>query len=65
MKIQEQAIKIIDPLGQPTVTADRGSLLLHILSVHTFQNLAKQNKVKTMFATGETVDLTERIIDGL
>ena len=29
--------------------------------VHSFQNLAKQNKVKTMFATGETVDLAEWI----
>ena len=32
-------------------------------SVHTFQNLAKQNKAKTMFATGETVGLAEWIID--
>ena len=29
----------------------------------TFQNLAKQNKFKTMFATGETVGLAEWIID--
>ena len=29
----------------------------------TFQNLAKQNKVKTMFATGETVGLAEWIIN--
>ena len=28
-----------------------------------FQNLAKQNKVKTMFSAGETVGLTECIID--
>ena len=33
-------------------------------SVSTFQNLANQNKVKTMFATGETVGLAEWIIDG-
>ena len=32
-------------------------------SVPTFQNLAKQNKVKTMFATGKTVGLAEWIID--
>ena len=32
---------------------------------YTFQNLAKQNKfqVKTMFTTGETVGLAERIMD--
>ena len=30
---------------------------------HCFQNLAKQNNVKTMFATGETVGLAEWIID--
>ena len=29
----------------------------------TFQNLAKQNKVKTMFATGEIVGLAKWIID--
>ena len=29
----------------------------------TFQNLAKQSKAKTMFATGETVGLAEWIID--
>ena len=32
-------------------------------SVPTFKNLAKQNKVKTMIATGETVGLAEWIID--
>ena len=32
-------------------------------SVPTFQNLAKQNKARTMFATGETVGLAEWIID--
>ena len=40
-----------------------GSLVLHMLSVPTFEILAKQNKVKTMFATGETVGLAEWIID--
>ena len=50
---------LFDPLGQPTVT--------HMSSVRpsvpTFQNLVKQNKVKTMFAPGETVGLAEWIID--
>ena len=32
-------------------------------SVSTIQNLAKLNKVKTIFATGETVGLAEWIID--
>ena len=32
-------------------------------SVPTFQNLAKQNKAKTMFATGETVGLAKWIVD--
>ena len=45
--------KHIDPLGQPTVTAGRDH----------FSNLEKQNKAKTMFATGETVGLAEWIID--
>ena len=58
----------IDPLGQPTVTADRDHCFRTRRpfvrpSVRTFQNLAKQNRVKTMFATGETVSLAEWIID--
>ena len=32
-------------------------------SVPTFQNLAKQNKAKTMFASDDTVGLAEWIID--
>ena len=44
-----------------------GSLFSHMLSVRisipTFQNLAKQNKVKTMFATDETESLAKWIID--
>ena len=32
-------------------------------SVPTFQNLAKLNKVKTMFPTGDTVGLAEWVID--
>ena len=32
-------------------------------SVPNFQNLANQNKAKTMFATGETVGMAEWIID--
>ena len=32
-------------------------------SVPTFQNLVKQNKVKTMLTTGEIVGLAEWIID--
>ena len=32
-------------------------------SVPTFQNLAKQNKTKTMSAIGQTVGLVEWIID--
>ena len=47
---------IFDPLGR------YGSLFLHISSVPTFHNLSKQNEVKTMFATGETVGLAEWII---
>ena len=35
------------------------------LSVPTFQNLAKQNKAKLMFATGETVGLAKWIIDDI
>ena len=35
------------------------------MSVPTFQNIAKQNirRMKTLFATGETMGLVERIID--
>ena len=55
----------IDPLGQPTVTAGRDHYCFCTCcpSVPTFQNLAKQNKAKTLFATGETVGLAEWIID--
>ena len=52
---------IFDPLGPPTVTASWGSLFLHMSSVQTFQNLAKQYKAKTMFAM--TVGQAEWIID--
>ena len=55
----------IDPRGRPSVTAGsdhcfctcRPSVCPH------FSNLAKQNKVKTMFATGRTVGLAKWIID--
>ena len=43
----------IDPLGQPTVMV--GNIVsAHVVcpSVSTFQNIAKQNKAETMFATG-------------
>ena len=50
----------IDPLGQPTVTVGRDHMSP---SVPTFQNLAKQNKVKTILAAGETVGQAEWIID--
>ena len=58
----------IDPLSQHSVTAGRDHCFLNChpsfrQSVPTFQNLVKQNKVKTMFATGETVGLAEWIID--
>ena len=45
-------------------SADPQSLFLY---VRPFQHLAKQNKcqAKTMFTNGETVALTERIIDDL
>ena len=60
---KETAITI-DPLGWPTVTASRDNCFCTCrLPVPTFQNLAKQDKAKTMFATGETVDLAEWIID--
>ena len=48
----------IDPLGQPTLTRTYRPFVRQ----STFQNLAKQNKVKKMFATGETVGLAEWII---
>ena len=58
--------QLLDPLGQPTVTAG-GDYCIHTccLSVPTFQYLAKQNKckVKTMFTTGEIVVPAEWIID--
>ena len=54
-----------DPQSRPVVIivfARVAHLYVHT-SVPTFQNLAKQNKVKTMFTTGETVGLAEWIID--
>ena len=52
-----------DPLGRTT----KSHMLSVRLSVHTFQNLAEQNKfqVKTMFTTGEIVGLAEWIITWL
>ena len=45
----------------------QGSLFLQMSSIcpsiPAFQNLAKQNKAKAMFATGETVGLAKWIID--
>ena len=37
--------------------------VLRTFDVSTFQNQARQNTVKTMFATGETVDQGKWIID--
>ena len=58
---------LLDPHGRPTVTTPvhKWSLYTHVLSVPTFQNLAKQNKfqAKTMCTMGETVRLAEWIID--
>ena len=55
---------IIDPLGQTTVTAGRDNCYRTCCpSATTFQNLAKPNKVKTMFAHVETVGLAEWIIE--
>ena len=49
-------VKLFDPLGRPTVTAGRDHCFFTCRpSVPTFQNLAKQSKAKTMFATGNTV----------
>ena len=60
-------LSFVDPLGRPTVTASRDHCFCTMSSVRPyipiFQNLAKQNKAKTMFATGETVGLAEWIID--
>ena len=57
--------QIVDTLGRPTVMAGRDHCFCTCHpSIHpTFQNLAKQNKVKTTFATGEIVGLAEWIID--
>ena len=57
-----------DPLGPPTVTAGRDHCFCICrpsvrIFVPTFQNPAKQNKAKTMFATGETVGLAQWIIN--
>ena len=55
---------MIDPLGQPKVMAGRDHCFCTCRpSTRTFQNLAKQNKAKTMFATGVTMGLAEWIID--
>ena len=54
---------LFDPLGRPTVMAGRDHCFCTCPSVPTFQNLAKQNKDKTMFATGKTVGQGEWIID--
>ena len=59
---------IIDPFGQPTVTAGRDHCFCTCPFVRTyvrphFSNLAKQNKAKTMFATCETVSLAEWIFN--
>ena len=49
--------------ANPTI-ADGIIVFAHVVrSYVTFQNLAKQNKVITMFTTGETVGLVEWIID--
>ena len=59
----------IDPLGRPQSWPVGIIVFTHVvrpsvrMSVPTFQNLAKQIKAKTMFATGETVGLAEWIID--
>ena len=61
----ETFLPIVDPLGPPTVPPV-GIIVFTIVvrsSVHSFQNIAKQNKVKTMIATGKTVGLAEWIID--
>ena len=60
--IKHKNNKTGDPLGRPTVYRDHCFCTCHP-SVPTFQNLAKQNKAKTMFAIGETVGLAEWIID--
>ena len=63
----------IDPLGRPTVTAGRDHCFCTCRpfvrpsfspsSRPHFLKSSKQNKQKTMFATGETVGLAEWIID--
>ena len=63
-----QNVRNFDPLDPLTVTGDRDHCFCThhpsvCPSIPTFQNLAKQNKAKTMFATGETVGLAEWIID--
>ena len=66
MLIQEKCAKVnnykIDPLGLPTVP---WLLVIIILRVPTFQNIAKQNKhrVKVKIDIGGTVGLAEGIID--
>ena len=57
------SFSLIDPLGWPTVTASRDNCFCTCRPSVTFHNLAKQNKAKTMFPTGETVGLAEWIID--
>ena len=54
--------KYFDPLGRPTVTAGRENCFCTCRPyVPNFQNLAEQNKVKTMLASGETVGPAEWI----
>ena len=61
--LQDECVHF-DPLCQPTVTAGRDHWFRTCPSVRPhFSNLAKQNKMKTIFATGEAVGLSEWIID--
>ena len=68
-KLLNSTYLYIDPLVQPIVTAGMDHYFRTCFrpfirpSVPTFKNLAKQNKVKTMFTSGETVGLGEWIID--
>ena len=52
--------EVLDPFVRRTVTVGSDHCFCTCRpSVPTFQNLAKQNKAKIMFPTGETVDLAE------
>ena len=57
-------VGFVDPLGRYS-HGRVGTIFFRTCrpSVPTFQNLAKQYDVKTMFAIGETVGLAEWIID--